>query len=326
MTAAGGRGPTAGEVWTGLGLAGREDRAAAIVAATLRGLAGEELAVAQRLFVASNLSLEPSFVALTGERYGAPVERLDFAAADAAIARINGWTSEATRTRIPVIVPPGGVNGSTRLVLVNALYFLANWQTSFDPARTTDDSFVAPAGAVPCRMMHRRGPALLGEAAGASVLRLPYAGERFVATFVLPAEGTTLASLEATMTGETIGAWLAAPAPVREVELELPRFRVEAAAPMELRAPLTRLGMGTMFGDADFSGIAAEPLRVSSVFHRVFIETTEEGTEAAAATAVAVARGAALSTPRFRADRPFLFFVTDARGVVLFLARVAVPG
>jgi serpin B len=115
---------------------------------------------------------------------------------------------------------------------------------------------------------------------------------------------------------------------VREAELELPRFRVESAAPVELRGPLTRLGMGTMFDGADFSGIAREPLRVSSVFHRVFVETTEEGTEAAAATAVVMARGAALpgATPRFRADRPFLFFVTDARGLLLFVARVATPG
>lgn len=330
MTAAGGRGATASEVWSALGLAGTEDRAPQIVAGALAGLEGEELAVANRLFADDGLTIEPPFTELARSLFGAPVERVDYAAAEAAIARINAWTSEATRTRIPEILPAGSVDADTRLVLVNALYFLASWQTRFDEALTQDDTFQAPGGAVPCRMMHRRGPAMIGAAAGATVLRLPYANDRFFATFVLPDEGTTLAALEASMTGETIGAWLDAPSASETAELELPRFRVESAAPVELSAPLSRLGVRTMFTEgADFGGITtSEPLRVSHVFHRVFVETTERGTEAAAATAVVMARGARLpgETRRFRADRPFLFFVTDARGLVLFFARVATPG
>lgn len=334
MTAAGGRGATADEVWSALGISALGisplgGRAPAVVAGASAALSGEELAVASRLFADERLPVEPAFVELTRSLYAAPIERVSFAAPDVAIARINGWVSEQTHERVPTILPPGSVDATTALVLVNAMYFLGAWQTPFDPNATIDDYFAAPSGRVVCRMMERRGVALVGDVDGTSVLRLPYGGDRFVATFVLPPEGTALSSLEAQMTGELVGRWLSAPTNEQVTQIEIPRFRVADEAPRALDVALRALGVQTMFTPAaDFSAIApaSESLYVSDVFHRVFVETTERGTEAAAATAVSMARGMVREVPHFRADRPFLFFVTSQSGLVLFVARVASPG
>lgn len=329
MTAAGGRGATADEVWSALGISPVGARAPAVVAGASAELVGEELAVASRLFADERLPVEAAFVDLTRSLYAAPIERVAFAAPDVAIARINAWVSEQTHERVPTILPPGSVDATTALVLVNAMYFLGAWQTPFDPNATIDDYFAAPSGRVVCRMMERRGVALVGDVDGTSVLRLPYGGDRFVATFVLPPEGTALSSLEAQMTGELVGRWLAAPTNEQVTQIEIPRFRVADDAPRALDVALRALGIQTMFTPAaDFTGIApaSESLYVSDVFHRVFVETTERGTEAAAATAVSMARGMVREVPHFRADRPFLFFVTSQSGLVLFVARVASPG
>lgn len=334
MTSAGARGATSAEVMAALGIDELGNRGPAVVAGALGALEGEELAIANRIFASASLSVEPAYVEQTRTLFGSPIETTDFSAGDAARTRINGWVDGVTHHRISEILPAGAIDASTDIVLVNAMYFLASWETTFEESRTTDDFFRAPGGRVTCRMMHRSGEARIGNADGAVVLSLPYAGDRFVATFVMPEDETaSLASLEATMTGAHIGHWLEAPQGADRVNVDIPRFRVESAQPMSLKSVLEAQGVRALFSSsADLSGIAPPargPLYVSDVFHRVFVETTERGTEAAAATAVVGLRGLARpEEPRtFRADRPFLFFVTAPNShLVLFMARIATPG
>lgn len=332
MVAAGARGETRDQILTTLGVAALGDRTSAVLGGTLGALAGDDLALANRVYARSDLTIETGYLDTTRDLFRAPLESVVFD--EAARVRINGWVSERTHERIPEILPAGSIDGTTALVLVNAMYFLAPWETSFEATETRDDFFRAPAGRVTCRMMRRTGRIAYGRTDDATVVNLPYGGDRFVATFVLPNDEDGMPALEASLDGEHVAAWVAAARPRDQVELEIPRFRVEATAPTRLGPALRSMGMELVFDSthADLSGIAPPPapLFLQEVFHRVFIETTERGTEAAAATAGVIAvrgMGPVDPAPHFRADRPFLFLVTDrASGLVLFLARVATPG
>lgn len=344
MTAEGARGETRTQMITTLHADALGDRLTPALGGQLaawRSVSGVELAVANRLYGEHTYTFEEPFLATTRDVFGAPLERVDFQGnAEGARGVINGWVAQQTHDRIAEILPPRSLDPMTRLVLVNALYFRGDWQVQFDPARTEDDFFRPDGGAdrVACRMMHRRGRALYGSTDDALVLELPYAGEQLSMLFVLPRGERTLADLVTGIDGARIEAWSSAVSSRSEVDVQIPRFRVEQSEPLAMKQMLLDLGMPLAFDrmGADFSGIgnpadARERLYVYQVFHRVFVEVEETGTEAAASTAVVMrARGGGPAggpaTPVFRADRPFLFAIRDrASGMLLFLGRVSRP-
>lgn len=300
-----------------------------------------ELAVASRLFGQEGYAFEPAFVETTRQAFGAPLETADFrTASEPARVRINAWVSEQTRTKVPEVLPPESVDADTRLVLVSAIYFRGSWARRFDASATVDEPFAVPgARGVAVPTMRRTGEASYGIAplsvGDVQLLELGYEGGELSTLFVLPPEGADLDAIERALSAETIRAWASAVAPTPEVEIHLPRFRVEGA-PIPLAGELGALGMPLAFtARADFSGMSrpADPeerLHIADVFHATFVEVDEQGTEAAGATAVVMAiEGAAAQpppTPVFRADRPFLFLLRDVRsGALLFLGRVTDP-
>jgi serpin B len=182
--------------------------------------------------------------------------------------------------------------------------------------------------------MHRQESYRLVEDRDLQAIELPYAGGALAMVVVLPSKRDGLPALEKTLDGARLDGVLRKldALPSREVEVYLPRFRVEAS--FRLEGVLEQLGVRHAFDrqQADFSGITADPagLAIGAVIHRAFVEVNEEGTEAAAATAVVTFRGAAFAkpppTPVFRADHPFLFFLRDRRSdLVLFLGRLLDP-
>ena len=270
----------------------------------------------------------PPFLDALARDYGAGMRVVDYTRdSERARGEINRWTAGRTHGRIPRILPEGSIDQSTRLVLVNAVYFKAPWQQPFPAGDAPPGPFTRLDGSrvtVPMMsaVLHR---ASYAEGAGWAAVSLPYLGGQLAMAVVVPDQGR-LAEVERGLDGPATGRLLASLAPVR-VEVSMPKwtFRTD----VELSDILAGLGMPTAFTTAaDFSGMTTqEQLLVSGVFHGAFIEVDEEGTEAAAATAVGTtAVSAPLAQRTLVVDRPFLFFVYDVETATpLFLGRVTDP-
>jgi serpin B len=339
MTAAGARSETAAELAAALYLRLPPNRlhpALGRMLGALRGESGVELATANALWAQAGYALRPEYLALVRETYGAALEEVDFeGAAEAARERINAWVDAQTKSRVRDLVPPGILTALTRLLLVNAIYFKGSWSAPFDPHATRKQPFHRLDGSsVQVPFMHRTGSYRLVEDEDAQAIELPYGDGAPAMVVVLPRKRAGLPALEKALGGARIEGLLARldGEEPRDVEVHLPRFQVEAS--LRLDEVLQRLGARRAFDRelADFSGITADPagLYIGAVLHRAFVEVSEEGTEAAAATAVVmVARGAFVAPPRppiFRADHPFVFLIRDRRtNLLLFLGRLLDP-
>ncbi len=255
----------------------------------------------------------------------------DFAAApEAARTEINRVIAEQTAGKIHGLLPPGAIDSLTRLVLASAVYLKAAWAQPFPESATADAPFYPdgpdrPGLTIPMMRGTAPRPYLRGD--GYQAVLLPYRDISLAMAVVLPDGSLTALRPKAAAAG--LGGLLAGAAR-HQVTLELPRFRLEAA--FNLIPALRRLGVTAAFGDdADFSGITdAEPLRIGTVAHKAYIDVDENGTEAAAATAVAFTPLTAFRPPppvTMRVDRPFLFAIVDtATSLPLFLGQVSRPG
>lgn len=251
---------------------------------------------------------------------------MDFADSEPTRELINGWVDEQTETRIKNLLPPASLTSDTRLVLTNAIYFKANWLSQFDADDTEEGIFHAPAGDRTVPMMHQTLSTAYAEGANYQALEMSYLSPDVRMLFVLPAEG----EFEA-VSGALDDAFfqeVRAGLSEHDATLTLPRFEFESENP--LKAPLRTLGMQLPFeGDADFMGIAGgvEPLWIDQVYHKAFVAVDEEGTEAAAATAVVVTTESAKPLAEISFDRPFLFAIYDEpTGQILFLGHLLDPG
>jgi serpin B len=287
-----------------------------------------EIAIANSIWPQEGYAFLPEYVALLKKRYGVTVTPVDYGtAAEAARAKINAWVAEKTRENIQNLIPRGVLTPLVRLVLVNAIYFKGDWAEQFEKKATHPAPFVLGGGrTAKVQMMHRKGQYGYMEDDSAQVLELPYAGGALSMVVVLPREADGLAKLEAGLTAERLQMW-AGRMGRREVRVFMPRFKLETS--FRLDEALKEMGMPDAFDDqkADFSGMDGRKwLYIGAVLHKAFVEVNEEGTEAAAATAVIMMGRAAVREMVFRADHPFLFLIRhNASGSVLFLGRVSDP-
>jgi serpin B len=285
-----------------------------------------EIAVSNALWGQAGVEVEAAFLDTLAAAYGAGMRLVDFAAAaEAARATINAWVAGETNDRIPELIPQGALTPETLLVLTNTVYLDADWALPFPSEATADGPFTRRDGSqVTVPLMHLQLSAGYAAGEGWQAVDLGYVGGEVAMLFVVPDAGRfdEVAGASGTLFGEARGALADT-----EIQLALPRFefRTQASLPDTLRA----LGMTDAFDPsrADFSGITAGTLFISDVIHEVFVSVNEAGTEAAAATAVIMGRGAA---PRdqveLTVDRPFLFWLYDrATGSVLFMGRVLDP-
>ena len=213
-------------------------------------------------------------------------------------------------------------------VLTSAIYFYGKWRSPFDPHNTRVEPFQLGEGrTVDVKFMHQKADFLYGETPSAQILEMKYQGTPLAFDILLPKANDSLAELERSLKPDMLSAWFGALTRCK-VEAAIPKFRAESA--FSLRDMLSRLGMAGAFGTtADFSGIdGRRDLFVGDVVHKAFVEVSEEGTEAAAATGVAVLAMAMRPQPLtiFRADHPFAFFIRDTvSGVILFEGRLQQP-
>ncbi|MBP2676138.1 MAG: hypothetical protein H6Q84_2978 [Deltaproteobacteria bacterium] len=337
MTYAGARGETARQMAKVLHFDLPPERLHPSMAGLMEMLNAEgksyKLSAANALWGQAGYRWKKEFLDVTGKYYGAGLREVDFIDAgrrEEARRTINRWTEEKTGNRIRDLIRPDVLDSLTRLVLTNAIYFKGQWKFKFQPENTASRPFhVAPDKTVDVPLMRRTGSFRYSGNDRMQVVELPYAGDDLAMVVLLPRPGRGLGGPEAALTPENLRKWLASLSD-REVDVFLPRFRMEKQS--DLGRELAALGMPDAFDDkrADFSGMTADDrLSISKVIHKAFVEVNEEGTEAAAATAVVVGVKSFRPEPPavFRADRPFLFLIRDLRsGAVLFAGRLADPG
>ena len=297
------------------------------------------LNIANRLFAQKGYAFREAFLSLVKQNFGGAFEPLDFIANPAAATQhINKWVADQTHDRIRDLIPGGALDKTTRLVLANALYLKAPWANEFSENATQPEPFHVHGSASVDVPMMRKTDKHFGYAKrdGYTAVSLPYAGDDLQFVVLLPDDVNGLRALESKLTSDVLAG--CAKLETRDVDLHLPKFKLEPPT-ITLAEKFEPLGMKTAFdqppGSANFDKMAPRTPRdylyISQIFHKTFIAVDEKGTEAAAATAVAMLAGTALRSPppppiEVKIDRPFIYAIQHVpSGVCLFLGRVTDP-
>lgn len=293
---------------------------------------GYDIRIANALWGQSAHPFKADFVTGLQHSFRAEGRTLDFAGeAEQSRTIINQWVEAQTNQRIKDLLPSGSINGLTRLVLTNAIYFKGTWQTPFSNSATRPaDFFIKSDDKVKAEMMARTASMRYSENELFQALELPYAGDRLSMVIMLPRKRNNLAEAELQLNSGMVSQ-LVQKMTSPKVILSLPRIKTTYEKP--LKSTLMSMGMTDAFsaGKADLSGIdGTRELAISEVYHKAFCEINEEGTEAAAATGAVIAMSSAPSNQpppvEFKADHPYLYLIRDRQnGSILFMGRVADP-
>ena len=287
------------------------------------------LNIANALWGQQGYEFLPDFLDVLAENYQAGMMAVDFVAApEESRVRINDWVTEETEGKIKDLLPPGTIDESTRLVLTNAIYFNASWLWQFNPRDTEVRPFhLDGGGTVAVPMMTETTKEFYGYARGDGyqVIDVPYSWGELSMAILLPDEGK-LGEFEDSLDSEILDRVIDE-IEIGYVTLTMPLFKFESE--FSLGGALAEMGMPDAFASgADFSGMTgSRDLWISEVVHKAFVSVDEEGTEAAAATAVATNDSGPVKEPIVvTVDRPFIFLIRDTgTGTVLFLGRVSNP-
>jgi serpin B len=290
-----------------------------------------ELNVANALWLEKSFPLLQFYLKTVQADYQGGIKQLDFLhGPDAARNTINKWVEEQTKDKIKDLLAPEMVGSDTRLVLTNAIYFKGTWQTVFMKSATQEQPFTLLDGTeIRTPMMWRTSGYGYWEKEDLQALEMPYKGRDLSMMVLLPSKRTRFEDFERSITPEKLKQWVGSFVE-REVKVILPKFKITSQC--RLRKPLTGLGMTDAFSaGADFSAITSKkPFFIGEAVHKAFVEVNEEGTEAAAATAILAPRSKPPTElpaiPIFRADHPFLFLILHKpSNCILFMGRVTKP-
>lgn len=285
---------------------------------------------ANAIWTQSGYSYNPAFLDLLKNDYAADLHQTNFATqAGPSAQEINQWVAQKTRGKIPDILSPDSLSAQTRMVLVNAIYFKGNWQSQFEKGQTEQQLFHLNSHENASAQLMHHAPQELGydENNDLQLVDVPYVNNELSMLILLPRNVDGLANLEKKLTNENLRLWTDK-MDRRQVEVYLPKFKMDSK--FDLNDVLSSMGMIDAFDShkADFSGMTSQDrLYISDVVHKAFVDVNEEGTEAAAATAVVMNRAlAVVATPSpviFRADHPFIFAIRQkGTGAILFLGRI----
>lgn len=283
-----------------------------------------QLSTANSAWLQKGSSIRQPFLNALKTYYDTGVWTTDFAHnMPAALAAINAWTSQNTRGKITKLFDK--LDPSTLLVLANAVYFKAAWATPFEASDTHDARFITSnRSTITTKFLNGVLDAPTAATPEYQAVQLPYAGGRFAALAVMPTAASLTdftASLTAGGLSTIVDSLASGP-----VHLSLPKFSTRTTS--QLNAPLAAMGMPTAFTDAaDFSTMTPTKVSVSQVVQRVYLKVAEKGTEAAAATGIAVGMSAVAEPPRtLTFDHPFLFLIRDTTtGAILFASQITDP-
>ena len=310
MARAGAAGPTREEIARAIGDQGPVDVAA-------------DLCVANAIWHQTGYPIRPEYVAALK----AEVRDTDFAGAtEESRVKVNAWAAQATRDKIREVLPPGVLTALTRVLLANAIYFKARWESVFEDHATRPSPFTRLDGSrVDVPTMNQGGRFRSVRDGALQALEMPYEGLKVSMVLLLPDAGTFEQEEKALDPGRVEGMIRAMT--VEQTVLSVPKFKVESS--YLLKDMLAKLGIVKAFTPgADFTPISAEPgFALSEVVHKTFVDVNEWGTEAAAVTIAALAGCAPPQrVVEFRCDRPFVFLIRDrATGAPVFMGRVVDP-
>jgi serpin B len=294
---------------------------------------GNQLSIANSLWAQKGKSFEHAFVSLLENGYAAPLQQVDFASnPDGAMSTIDQWVSTKTQGKIPSLLEPGDVDGDTRIVLVNAMYFAGTWATGFDPSQTAAQPFTLSNGStvsVPTMtgsvtaggstfQMTANGPWI-------TTAELPYMGGALAMDIVMP--GGSLADFEAGLTADTLTKAIDhAASSSRQTQVSMPKFTFTTR--VTLAQVLSAMGVKDVFEPsvANLSGMDGQhDLYVSRVLHEASVQVDEQGTVAAAATASTGVGETVVAEP-IMINQPFLFVIRDTTNAsILFMGHVEDP-
>jgi serpin B len=350
MTYAGARGETAAQMEKTLRFKPQDPDLHAAFGQTIKTLEpgdkdGYKLTVANSLWGQKDFGFLKPFLATCNNNYDSGLTEVDFktvATAEESRGKINLWVEDKTNQKIKNLIPEHALDPRppvfVALVLVNAIWFKGDWQSQFKKDATKNEPFwTSGTEKTDVPLMRQTEKYKYLAADGTQILELPYVGEKVSMVAILPKEKDGLGKMEAGLTAAQMAKWLQVLDGQRgqKVEVYLPRFKVTYGT-KELGNSFKAMGMELPFDTlkADFSGMNGvrppddKALRISKIFHQAFVDVNEEGTEAAAATAVVMAHGNSPPPPLpvFRADHPFIFLIRDkTNGNILFMGRLAKP-
>ena len=333
MTYAGARGNTAEQMKKALSFSGEMKNVCSSFGTLQDGLnaiqkeSDIKLSIANGIWAEKSYKFLPEFFKLVQKDYRAKLEQADFVKNfEVERKKINTWVEQKTNEKIKKMIPKGLVGSSTRMVLVNAIYFKGDWTSQFDKEHTRErDFYVEPEKAVKAMMMYRKGDYRMTVDADTQILEMPYKGNKLSMLVLLPKKRDGIVKLEKSLTSEKLNL-LIGKLRKTKVAVTFPKFKAETD--YDLIPPFKKLGMTDAFdGKADFSGMdGTRNLFIGAILHKAFVEVDEKGTEAAAATVVLMEGKSEVRTPRFTADHPFLFLIRDnTTGSILFMGRVINP-
>jgi serpin B len=330
MTYAGARGNTEKQMANVLNFTLPQDRLHPAYSKLIENLKSNkdyELNIANALWLQKDYKYLQEFLNIMEKYYKGGFNEVDYITdPEGARIKINDWVSRETKEKIKDILQPGNITSLTRLVLTNAIYFKGKWQTEFNKNLTNDEYFYLINGQkTKVKMMYQKNTFNYYENDDLQLLEMPYKGNKISMVIILPKVGK-FKTVENIMDEKKLQEWLKN-AMETKVEAYIPRFKFTQS--FDLSKNLSDMGMKDAFspGAADFSGINGEKdLYISQVIHKAFVEVNEEGTEAAAATAVVLDTKALIEEPVFKADHPFIFLIRDKEtGSILFMGRVMDP-
>lgn len=347
MVHAGARGQTAQQIKSGLYLTDMEnDQMYSEIGNALRKVKGEgnsySLETANQVYVEQKFPLKEEFQTILREQYESPSPKsVDFGL-DSTRLQINRNVEDLTQKKIKDLLPPNSLTTDTKLVLINAIYFKGQWENKFKRSKNRDDVpfyLGSKNKNINVTMMSNIARYLSGpiDTLEAKFLELPYVGNEVSMFIILPNEVDGLLKIESKMKpniiDDILAKWKNAGDDNKSqyVRVEIPKFKIESN--IKMKTQLEDFGIKDMFSEskADFSGISekSDGLAVSDVFHKAFLEVNEEGTEAAAATAVEFSSRSGEPSPKenFKVDRPSLWLLRhNPTGLWLFIGRLMQPG
>ncbi|XP_023279924.1 antithrombin-III [Seriola lalandi dorsalis] len=292
-----------------------------------------ELVSANRLFGDKSLVFNETYQNISETVYGAKLLPLNFKEnPERARTTINDWISNKTENRIQDTLPPGTLDSTTVLVLVNTIYFKGQWKNKFDKDNVfVSDFHVSESRSCPVNMMYQETKFRYRSFPEdqVQILEMPYSGDDITMVLILPRRGTPLSQVEASLDLNKLNDWLSQ---MKETtaSVHVPRFRVEDS--FSLKEKLQAMGLTDLFSPdkASLPGMledGSDGLFISDAYHKAFLEVNEEGSEAAAATVVvAIGRSINLNRETFVADRPFLLLIRESTiNTLLFIGRVTDP-